>query len=88
MKNYEPESHDSDFRLVLLYGIQFLNLFLPVLYQWFWRKYLHILSEGEEPAPEGWTFLNIDCGDAGVFILSDHLSIFAKFIKNHSDECI
>ena len=46
------------------------------------------MSEGEEPAPEGWTFLNIDCGDTGVFILTNHLSAFAEFIKDNADESI
>ena len=38
------------------------------------------MSEGEEPAPEGWTFLNIDCGDTGVFILT-YCIIFCKVLK-------
>lgn len=46
----------------------------------------HIVSEGEEPAPEGRAFLNLDSGNTGIVTLADHLCLFAELIINNSDE--
>ena len=39
----------------------------------------------EDPAPEGGAFLNLDCGNTGVHILTDHSGLFSELIIDNSN---
>ena len=56
--------------------------------QCFRRLDFHILAEGEDPVPEGRTFLNLDSGDAGVLVLADHLDLLSEFVIDDADELV